>query len=137
MIQLNDLVGKPFASEPDNSFGPESYSCYGLLWEAYRRFGIDIPKINISVTACKEATEQEIMEHAVKYWVPVEELEVPCALLIQSTHPDYADHIGCYIGEGKMIHVTVNRNVEIAKIRDWKHKIKGYYRYVGNTYTSS
>lgn len=130
MIEINDLIGKPFASDPENSYGPDSYSCYGLLWEVYRRYGINIGKTNISVTACKEASEQEIMEHAAKNWVQIESPEVPCGILIKSTNPDFASHIGAYIGNGKMIHVTMNRNVAVDRIRDWQNKIIGYFRYV-------
>jgi len=130
-IEINDLIGKPFASEPEHSYGPESFSCYGLIWEIYRRFGIDIPKTNISVTACKQASDKEIMEHAARYWEPINQLEVPCAVLIKSTNPEYANHIGVYIGGGKMVHITIGRNVVVDRIDQWRRKIIGYYRYAG------
>ena len=132
MIELNDLIGKPFASEPKRAYGPDTYSCYGLVWKVYQIFGIEIPFTNISVTACKEASEQEIMEHAAKYWQQLDKPEVPCGVWIKSTNPDFASHIGTYIGDGKMIHITINRNVTVDRLRDWRHKIIGYFRYVGD-----
>lgn len=130
-MNFNDLIGKRFAPDVDNAYGPDSYSCYGLLWEVYRRFGIDIPKVNISVTACKQASNDEIAKQTTHNWKPIEQPEVPCAVLIKSTHPDYANHVGVYIGKGKMIHITINRNVVVDPLDSWKHKILGYYRYSG------
>lgn len=131
MIEINDLIGKPFEDDPDRAYGPHGYSCYGLIWEVYRRHGIDIPKVNISVTACKQASDREIQDRAAREWEPIEAPEVPCGVLIQSVHPDYANHIGVYIGKGKMVHVTMNHNVEVSRIEDYKRKILGYYRYTG------
>src|SRR6056297_3207399 len=102
-VDINDLIGKPFASESNKAYGPNAYSCYGLIWEVYRRFGIEIPKTNIAVTACKQASNQEIEEHAAKYWRPIDKPKVPCGVLIRSTNPDFANHIGVYIGKGKML----------------------------------
>lgn len=131
MIEINDLIGKPFCSDPENAYGPNCYSCYGLLWEVYKRFGIDIPKTNISVISCREASNLEINQHVSKYWQEIKRPEIPCGVHILSTHPDYPNHIGVYIDTGKMIHTTMFRNVEVARISNWKQKIIGYYRYVG------
>ena len=132
MIELDDLIGKPFASEPELSYGPHSYSCYGLVWEIYRRMGIDIPKTNISVTACCNASNKEILSHAQKYWNQLKEPRVPCAVLIKSTNQDYANHIGVLVEKNKIVHITINRNVVVDNLSLWKHKIIGYYEYVGN-----
>ena len=131
MIDINDLIGRPFAAEPEHSYGPDSYSCYGLIYEVYRRHGINIPKTNISVTACKQASNQEIMEHAAQYWQQIDKPEVPCGVLMKSANPDYANHIGVFIGKGKMLHVTINHNVEVSRIDDYRRKILGYFRYIG------
>lgn len=132
IIDVNDLIGKPFSGDPEQAYGPDSYSCYGLIYEVYLRFGIEIPQTNIAVTACKEASEQEIMDHAAKYWQEIDKPEVPCAVWIKSTNPNFASHIGAYIGNGKMIHITINRNVVIDRVREHKKKIIGYFKYVGD-----
>ncbi len=126
MIDLNDLVGKPFN---EDGYGPDSYSCYGLAVEVFKRFGISIPKTNISVCACKEVSQLEIKSHVEKYWKITEELIPPTIVLIKSLHPDYADHIGVYIGKDRMIHITKSTNAVIDRISKWKHKIIGYYSY--------
>lgn len=125
---LNDLVGKPFA---EDGYGPDNYSCYGLAVEIFRRYGIDIPKTNIAVCACKAATEAEIEKHVGMYWQSIEPsangtLVAPCICLIKA-YPGYAQHVGVYIGNGNMIHVSLSKNTCIEKLRDWKHKINGYY----------
>jgi len=132
MTDINDLIGKPFS---EDGYGPDSFSCYGLAVEVFKRYGINIPKTNISVCACKATSEAEIKKHIGMYWdevkEPLLECKAPLIILIKA-HPGYAQHIGIYIGDNRMIHVSVRRNVCIDKMRDWNHKIKGYYKYVNN-----
>lgn len=127
-MDFNDLMGKPFDAD---GYGPDNYSCYGLAVEVFRRYGIDLPRTNISVCACKQASMQEIQTHAAKYWAPISTPEEPCGVLIRSMDPDFAHHIGVFIGNGRMIHVTLNRSVVIDRIHKWQQHIIGYYRYVG------
>jgi len=127
MIDLNDLIGKPF--DPDG-YGPDNYSCYGLAVEVFKRFGIEIPRINISVCACKEASQKEIADQARKHWKQIDMLEIPIAMVIQSSNPDFANHIGIYIGKDRFIHVTMGRNVVVDRYSNWKRRIVGHYRYV-------
>jgi len=129
-MDLNDLIGKPFH---EDGYGPDNYSCYGLAVEVFKRFGIEIPKINISVCACKEASQKEIETNLIQSWKPVLELTIPTGLVIQSTNFEFANHLGVYIGSRRFIHVTVNRNVVVDKVSDWKNKIIGYYQYVGHS----
>lgn len=128
MIDLNDLIGKPFS---EDGYGPDSYSCYGLAVEVFKRYGIDIPKTNISVCASKQASQNKIKEHLSLYWQPTDTLTVPTGLVIQSTNFEFANHLGVYIGQKKIIHITINRNVVIDRLDQWKSRILGYYKYVG------
>ena len=45
-MDYNDLIGLPFQ---DEGRGPYGYDCYGLLVEVYRRNGVILPTINVSV----------------------------------------------------------------------------------------
>ncbi len=126
---LNDLIGKPFH---EDGYGPDNYSCYGLAVEVFKRFGIDIPKINISVCASKKASQKAIEENLVKSWQPTKIITPPTGIVIKSTDPAFANHIGVYIGAGRFIHITINRSVVVDRIADWKHKIIGYYSYIDN-----
>ena len=128
-MNFNDLIGKPFH---ENGYGPDTYSCYGLLVEVFKRYGITLEKVNISVCACKETSQKKIQKELLKVWQPLKKKQSPAGVVIRSTNPDYADHLGVYIGEGKMIHITPNRNVVVDRVHNWKDKIIGYYKYVGN-----
>ena len=130
MINVIDLIGKPF--DPDG-YGPDSFSCYGLAVEVFKRFGIQIPRTNISVCACREASQKEIKKHIARSWHPVTKLKAPSVLLIKSADPDYADHVAVYIGKGRMIHVTRNRHVVVDRVYAWKKRIIGRYTYAGYT----
>jgi len=127
MIDLNDLIGKPFDQD---GYGPDKYSCYGLAVEVYKRFGFDIPRTNISVCACKEASQKEIQDHMKRSWVQTTMLEIPSAILITSSNPEFANHIGVYIGNDRFIHITMNRNVVVDRLSNWKKRVIGFYRYV-------
>ena len=130
---INDLIGKSFSDDPVLAYGPDFYSCYGLLVEVFKRYGIEIPKVNIAVLACENASNREIEKRAALEWEEIKEPEVPCGVLIRSSTPGFANHIGIYIGKNRMIHIVLKRNVVVDRLSDWKHKIIGYYKYVGNS----
>jgi len=132
IVDINDLVGKPFTAEVSESYGPDSYSCHGLLVEVHSRFNINVPRTNIAVCACKEASDKEILKQISTNWIRVQVPCVPCGILIQSTSSGFANHIGVFLGDNKMIHVTINHAVNVAAVSDWEKKIIGYYKYVGN-----
>jgi cell wall-associated NlpC family hydrolase len=129
MIDYNDLIGKPFQ---DQGRGPHGYDCYGLLVEIYRRNGITLPPVNVSVCACQDLPQAEINKH-IKNWNKLKEPEIPCAILIKA-HLGYAQHIAAYIGNRRMIHVTADRAVVVDPISKYKNKIIGFYQYVYNNH---
>ena len=45
MVDLNDLIGKPFQR---GARGPDKYDCQSLTAEVFRRFGIPFPDVDIS-----------------------------------------------------------------------------------------
>lgn len=135
-VCFTDLIGKPFSDQIDICYGPDFYSCYGLLVEVYKRFGIVVPKTNIAVCACKQASDREIETHVIKYWKKICDkpntlLEVPTAFMIRSSDPEFSHHIGIYIGNSRFIHITRNRNVVIDRVYEWKNRIIGCYKFVG------
>ena len=132
MININDLVGVPFVDEGRSLDG---FDCYGLVREVYKRFGVEIPEVNVSVYNCKRAQE-EINEAASKEWRKINELQIPCVLLT-TPHAGFAQHIACYIGSNKLIHTNINIGVLVEPLYKWKNKILGYYQYGDYTFPNS
>jgi len=124
MIDYNDLIGKPFDEV--------NFNCYDLAREVFKRNGITIPKVNAGVSACRAATNQEMEKQGKEHWELIEQPEVPCGVIFLSSNPDFANHVGVYIGRGLIIHNTINCAVAVDRLAKWKYKIIGYYRYVGN-----
>lgn len=121
---FNDLIGLPF--------GPGGFDCYSLAREVFGRYGIKLPETNISVIACAQASQQEIDEQKKKYWQRIDKPETPCVLQIFSSNPAYANHLATYIGNGRVIHITLKTRVTIQRLSCIQHqKIEGFYRYVG------
>ena len=124
---LNDLIGIPFDK---NGFGPEGYSCYGLLVEVFKRFGYIIPVTDIAACACKQASKKEIKNHVDNYWTLTKIITPPTGLIIRSVNSDlHADHVGVAISKRRFIHVYANGSVTVNHISDWKNRILGYYTY--------
>jgi len=126
MIDVNDLVGKPFS---DGGRGPGSYDCWGLVQEVYRRFGMNLPDYSISATACQQVHQEIDQAKGSQHWIELSTPEVPCVVLIKA-HPGFYQHLGVYFGHGKFLHV-MNYGVEMARRNDplWKKRVKGYWQY--------
>jgi cell wall-associated NlpC family hydrolase len=84
------------------------------------------------VCACEQTSRKEIQRQIAKDYEQIEKPEVPCGIIIQAA-PGHAEHIGVYIGNQKMIHISMTTNVVVDRIFNWKDRIMGYYKYVGNT----
>lgn len=127
MVNYNELIGIPFHEYGDSL---ERTNCYNLLRMAFKKHGLIVPPTSIAVCACKSASNQEIEDNILQYWSPIETPEVPCGILIQSTNPDFANHIGVYVGDGRMLHVSISTNSVIERIFPrYTNKIIGYYKF--------
>jgi cell wall-associated NlpC family hydrolase len=123
----NDLIGIPFSAE-----GDVGINCYNLLRRAFKKHGIKVPETNISVCACREASNKEIANNVSKYWLKIKKPKTPCAVVIRSTNPDFANHIGTYVGSGRILHVAQNINSVIERMYPkYENKILGFYEFVG------
>lgn len=125
----NDLIGIPFKEDGDDITG---INCYNLLRKAFALHGINVPPTLISVCACQQTSNKEIEDNILQYWRPIEKPEEPCGILILSTNPEFANHIGTYVGNNRMLHVTKNTNSIIERIYPkYKNKILGFYKFIG------
>jgi len=122
MANVSDLIGVPFQY---GGRGPDTYDCYGLLRELMRRDGTVIPDY-LSPTDAPRILAMFAL--GLSHWQ-----QAPCkpgtALLIQAG--TFA-HCG-YVLDSMWFAHTWEKSGGVVKERldDWKHRIKGSYRYVG------
>lgn len=129
MIELNDLIGKPFG---DRGRGPDYYDCYGLVMEVYRRFGKRIPDYSISAEACAEITnEVQKAKKETDLWEKLDDLKVPCIVLLRA-HVFFTQHFGVVISRNQFMHI-MNYGVCVDRLDSslWRRKIEGFYEYIG------
>lgn len=132
-IVYTDIIGLPFKDGGTGTCGknPGGFDCYNLMVEVFRRFGVIIPQTNISVLACASASQKEIDAHKARSWKRIKYPIEPCAVQIFSSDKDFANHLATYIGNGKIIHITMRTNTLIQRLSTIsKHKIEGFYKYV-------
>jgi cell wall-associated NlpC family hydrolase len=126
MINLNDLIGKPFR---DGGRGPEAYDCWGLVKEVFRRHGIEVKDYWIS---CRDSMAiNQAFQDDVRNWVRVskDQLQPPALVVIKFNQPVYCNHTGVYIGAGRFIHAREKVGVCIEPVEHpvWKRTIEGFY----------
>lgn len=135
-VSFNDIIGLPFKDSGTGLSGdnPGGFDCYNLAREVFSRYNINLPKTNISVIECANISQKEIDKHKSKFWKKIDIPIEPCAIQIFSSNDMFANHIATYIGEGKVIHITIKSNVIIQRLSNiQKQKIEGFYKYVGNS----
>lgn len=137
MIQYRDLIGVPFKNRGRDMDG---FDCYGLVQEMYRRYGISIPNYTADFDDLEKVNELITSKTAISSnWrriEPDEELPVPCLLAIRFGTPSgIVNHTGCYIGNGRFIHIRANIGVCVDRIDSpaWRHVIEGFFEYVGDS----
>lgn len=128
MVYINriaDLVGKQFK---DGGRGPDSFDCWGLTLEVFKRYKIRLPDYQISCH--NTAAVNGEMERQRSEWRRCTgEIPVP-ALVAIAFEPGIVQHSGVYIGSGQFIHAYEKTgNVVINRIHDvfWRRAIEGFY----------
>nr|WP_173812646.1 NlpC/P60 family protein [Dendrosporobacter quercicolus]NSL47522.1 C40 family peptidase [Dendrosporobacter quercicolus DSM 1736]SDL92783.1 NlpC/P60 family protein [Dendrosporobacter quercicolus] len=123
MVKIDDLIGQPFQ---DGGRGQETFDCWGMALEVYRRYGRELPDYRISAMDAQKIGDQMATEAPA--WVEVKQpLPVPCLVVIQLSCVSWANHVGVYIGNGKFIHAYSKTGVIIDRIKRWQSNIIGFY----------
>lgn len=126
-MNFDALIGVPFAY---GGRGPDTYDCYGLLRELYKRDGIDIPDYTSPTDAGRITA---LMGCQLHLW-ELAECCVGAAVLMRvlDRSGNTNMHVGYVIDENRMIHTWESSGgVVIEPLEVWKRRIKGFYRYVG------
>lgn len=133
MIDYLDLIGVKFEY---GGRGPDSYDCYGLAIECFRRMGMEIPDYR-SPTVLREIAE---MVAAEKYrWKTIAAKtgkEVVSAQhlqpgrLIELRVKGLACHVGFIHRPRKFLHAMEDCQAVVQNdLADWREKILGVYEY--------
>lgn len=124
MADISDLVGVPFVY---GGRGPEAFDCYGLVMECARRDGVTLPDFGF---ASDQALVAAMMGVTMPQWEPVEP-QAGAVVLFRVGR--FVCHVGYLLDAGRMIHTwDKSGGVTIARLDDWKQRIVGFYKHVGN-----
>lgn len=122
---IADLIGTPFEY---GGRGPDTYDCYGLVKECWRRVhGIELPDFK---SPSDPGVQAALGVTQMFRWEPCDRgAGVMAAIRIGGL----TRHCGFLLDEDTMIHAWMfSGGVTIATLTDeWKRRITGYYRYAG------
>ena len=135
-IDYSDLIGVPFKNRGRDV--KTGLDCYGLVMEVFKRFGKNIPEYHEDFNNVEKVNALITSKTAIKTnWAKVDRLAmpVPCLIAIRfGVPPGMVNHTGCYIGNGKFIHIRENIGVCVDNVHSpaWRKVIEGCYEYVGD-----
>jgi len=94
---LSDLLGKPYKLQGSG----DSYDCWTLIVEIYRRMGIEITDtIDYSISFLSYAKDKAKRSK----WIKIDKPEAGCIILLYNN--DITCHVAFCIKRGKVIHAT-------------------------------
>lgn len=126
LYKLNyvDLLGREFAY---GGRGPDTYDCWGLCMEIYRRLGMQLPD-GISTPECEDVDKQINS----KFHLYFKEISAPtpgCLVTLMIRAP-YTSHVGVVLEDGsRFIHIMQKCRVAVERLDNiaWQRRIKGFY----------
>jgi cell wall-associated NlpC family hydrolase len=129
MLRIDDLLGKPFQ---DGGRGPDSYDCWGLAVEVFRRYGMTLPDYQIGCHDTAAIFDRYNAEKQHRFWKEVTaDPAVPAvpALIFMRFAAPVGNHVGVYIGQGRFIHARAKTRSCIERVDSpqWQKAIIGYY----------
>lgn len=116
MLEISDLIGKPFKELP----------CWDLVKEYYRRAGVTLPEYY--VLDRNHLDESYHFDTASGGYTSVDEPTEGC-ICVYSLNGKDLDHVGIYLGANQLLHSTVFSGVCIEKYSKYVPRLKGVYRY--------
>lgn len=126
MIAVPDhspLLGKEFAY---GGRGPETFDCWGLVLDMYRRAGVMLPDHPSHDDPAVQGPD--IQAAAETEWIPVAEPQ-PMDVLLFQVLPRWVTHCGLYLGSGRFLHILRRTRVSVECLDDaWRQRLRGSYR---------
>lgn len=120
-----DLLGKRFEY---GGVGLESFDCYGLVQELYKRRGVELPSF-------KSISDPELIHNSMsegkELFQKIESPEAWCVVMF-CVRPPYVSHVGVVLPNlYQFIHTMHKVNVCVERLdsNEWHHRIRGYYKW--------
>lgn len=110
MINVSDLIGIPYK---ENGRTLEGLDCYGLAIEVEKRYGKNL----------RDAVYENHNEELSQIWEPllnIKKTDILTEGCLIEIHIKGTLHIGVAIGNGLMIHATINQGVRISRLAAYK-----------------
>jgi cell wall-associated NlpC family hydrolase len=129
---LRDLIGIPFVDRGRDRNGAD---CWGIALLVLRHFGHTVPDFDVS---CFDTLSiHAIYDGELARWA-WQKVEIPepgdlAVMRIDARFPEMVQHVGVYIGGGRVLHTMKKRESHLIRVDDpyWSRKIEGYYRWAG------
>lgn len=124
----SDLIGKNFSYD---GRGPDTFDCYGLCIEMYKRLGKELVEYKASNDFKENA---DSFNFGKKDFIKLEKPEPFCLVFIR-VYKNYVSHVGVVLEDCKrFIHICDKRPVciELLNSDRWKNRIDGYWKYTKN-----
>lgn len=120
-IDVSKYIGKQYIPNVRDGSG---YDCYSLVLAIEKDLGHNLPDMQYDTTS--RAGRKYSVESGKKepYFEKVEKPLAGCIVILY--YKDVPQHIGVYIGKGKVIHATFDRGVVIDELRTLK--VEGFYK---------
>lgn len=126
---MHRFIGIPFN---DNEPSLSGANCYGLVQLFYRdHLGIVIPSLIHVHSEHSNRVWATYLKEISEHWESVEEPEMfdVVAMAHDMSHPRIVQHVGIYIGEGRVLHTLNKIGSHISKLSELKSIIRGYHRW--------
>jgi cell wall-associated NlpC family hydrolase len=135
IVDYQDLIGVQFAY---GGRGPDTYDCYGLAIELYRRLGKDIPDVRSPTELDAIAHQVDLERHK---WIEIAKKPESDVIPFSALQPGrlivlrvkgLACHVGFIHRPRKFLHTWEASNQVIqCELADWRSRITDVYEYGG------
>lgn len=124
---LTDLVGVPFVAGGGT---PSGCDCWGLVRQVLARYGEALPDYREGALSAAQAGCA--VDAARGAWQRIPAPEEPCLVLFSSPDlPGVCNHVGAYIGDGRVLHTISKCGSHIVPLSHpyWARRVEGFYRH--------
>lgn len=120
-IDVSKYIGKGYK---DNSRGKDFYDCYSLMLAIQKDLGHEIKDCRYNSAIKSERVAGIEKERQTGLYEKIEKPLAGCIVIMY--HNNVPQHVGVYVGNGKVIHATVDRGVVIDELRTLS--VEGFYK---------